>query len=107
MRQVSDKFPVSPGHALVIPRKVVARIYDLTSVEQAALWDLVRCTRQLLQDRSRVAEIGWEEPYGSSTVGRHLRREGSLFAIPFTLALGEKKGWSAATRKYCMSKEVR
>lgn len=36
-----DAFPVADGHTLVVPRKHVSTIYELTILEQQALWDLV------------------------------------------------------------------
>src|SRR5690242_4539698 len=36
-----DAFPVTEGHTLVIPRKHVASIYELSGDEQSAIWDLV------------------------------------------------------------------
>jgi diadenosine tetraphosphate (Ap4A) HIT family hydrolase len=36
-----DSFPVSPGHALVVPRRHVADLFELAPDEQAALWRLL------------------------------------------------------------------
>lgn len=36
-----DKFPVNPGHALVVPKRVVSNYFDLSSKEQFACWLLV------------------------------------------------------------------
>ena len=36
-----DAFPVNPGHALIVSRRHVADLFDLSSAEQAALWALV------------------------------------------------------------------
>jgi superfamily II DNA or RNA helicase/diadenosine tetraphosphate (Ap4A) HIT family hydrolase len=38
---IRDRFPVSPGHTLVIPRREVATYFDATPDEKAALWTLV------------------------------------------------------------------
>lgn len=46
---IRDKFPVSPGHTLVIPRSHVASVYDLSSREQCALWELTRAVREALR----------------------------------------------------------
>ena len=46
-----DAFPVTEGHTLVVPRKHVASIYELSPDEQAALWALVAEARQQLQDQ--------------------------------------------------------
>jgi diadenosine tetraphosphate (Ap4A) HIT family hydrolase len=45
---VADRYPVTEGHTLVIPRKHVASVYDLTIQEQNAIWDLVRMVRKHL-----------------------------------------------------------
>jgi len=36
-----DKYPVSPGHLLVCPRRHVASFFELTPAETAAIFDLV------------------------------------------------------------------
>jgi len=46
-----DRFPVSKGHALVIPKEAVASIYKLEPQVQTRLWDLVRRTRDILQQK--------------------------------------------------------
>ena len=38
---LADGFPVSPGHALVVPRRHVAGLFDLDADEQAAVWSMV------------------------------------------------------------------
>jgi diadenosine tetraphosphate (Ap4A) HIT family hydrolase len=38
---VLDGFPVSPGHVLVVPRRLEADYFRLTPEEQQALWELV------------------------------------------------------------------
>ena len=45
---VRDSFPVSKGHTLVIPRKHVASIFDLSSSELDNVWRLVGTVRQML-----------------------------------------------------------
>ena len=45
-----DVFPVSEGHTVVVPRRHVTSIYELSSDDQAALWRLVAQARQRLQD---------------------------------------------------------
>lgn len=39
---VWDEFPVSPGHALVVPKREVASIFSLDRDEYVGLWLLVR-----------------------------------------------------------------
>jgi diadenosine tetraphosphate (Ap4A) HIT family hydrolase len=45
---VRDAFPVSPGHTLVVPRRLVATWFDATRAEQHALLDLVEVVRRAL-----------------------------------------------------------
>ncbi len=42
---IRDRFPVSPGHALVISRRSVPTWWDATSVEQAGIMDLVHTVK--------------------------------------------------------------
>ena len=43
-----DRYPVSPGHALVVPRRVVSRLGELTGEELEALWRWVVAIRSRL-----------------------------------------------------------
>jgi diadenosine tetraphosphate (Ap4A) HIT family hydrolase len=43
-----DRFPVTQGHTLVIPKRHVASLFDLPDEEQAAVWKLVALVRALL-----------------------------------------------------------
>lgn len=42
----ADGFPISPGHALIVPRRHEADFLALTDAEQAAIWALVPSVRQ-------------------------------------------------------------
>ena len=46
-----DAFPVSPGHALVISRRHVADLFELSADEQAALWALLPAVKAALDAR--------------------------------------------------------
>jgi diadenosine tetraphosphate (Ap4A) HIT family hydrolase len=48
---VSDQFPVSPGHTLIIARRPVARFQDLTSAEKARLLVWIDWTQENLATR--------------------------------------------------------
>ena len=48
-----DKYPVNPGHPLLIPFRHVADFFDATDAEHAALLALVREAKTLLDDRFR------------------------------------------------------
>lgn len=43
-----DAYPVTDGHTLVIPRKHVASIYELSADQQEAVWQLVSEVRSRL-----------------------------------------------------------
>lgn len=49
-----DKYPVSPGHVLIIPFRHVAGFFDLTGQEQDAAWELVFQRKERL-----VRSVGW------------------------------------------------
>ena len=46
-----DKFPVNPGHLLLIPFRHIPTLFEATDEEQAALLALVRAAKDLLDDR--------------------------------------------------------
>ncbi|MFO0190496.1 MAG: DEAD/DEAH box helicase family protein, partial [Planctomycetia bacterium] len=48
---IYDRFPVSPGHVLVITRRVVPTFFECTADEQAALMELVGEVKRLLDQR--------------------------------------------------------
>jgi diadenosine tetraphosphate (Ap4A) HIT family hydrolase len=43
-----DSFPVTEAHALIVPRRHVASVYDLSTAEQIAIWELVGRVRNHL-----------------------------------------------------------
>jgi len=45
---IPDAFPIAEGHTLVIPKRHVASIFDLSDEEQSALWKLVAQVRAKL-----------------------------------------------------------
>lgn len=48
---VADAFPVSPGHMLIIPRRHLTDLFDLTETEVVAVYALARSIRnRVLQD---------------------------------------------------------
>lgn len=49
-RAILDAFPVTPGHALIIPRRHIANYFDLTVKEQQYLWTMVGECKQYLQN---------------------------------------------------------
>ncbi|WP_420367191.1 HIT family protein [Curtobacterium sp. L1-20] len=47
---ICDAHPVSPGHALVIPKRVVASWFDATADEVAAMTELVAVVKHQLDE---------------------------------------------------------
>lgn len=50
-----DKFPASPGHALVIPRTHVESLFDLATEAYEACFLLIRELRAIVQEQFRPA----------------------------------------------------
>jgi diadenosine tetraphosphate (Ap4A) HIT family hydrolase len=46
-----DNFPVSEGHTLVIPKRHVETIWELSEDEYSDVFNLVRQVKELIQDR--------------------------------------------------------
>lgn len=48
-----DNYPVSPGHTLVVPRRIVATIWDCTPAELREMWELVTQQKHVLDSEYR------------------------------------------------------
>jgi diadenosine tetraphosphate (Ap4A) HIT family hydrolase len=46
-----DAYPVSRGHALIVPLRPVLSIYELDELLQAELWETVRRIREILAEK--------------------------------------------------------
>ncbi len=46
-----DGFPVSPGHALIVPRRLVATWFEATREEQIAILDGVEAAKRVIEER--------------------------------------------------------
>ena len=46
-----DGFPVSDGHTLIVPRRHLSSLWDLSAGELQAIWDLVSEVRALLSSK--------------------------------------------------------
>jgi diadenosine tetraphosphate (Ap4A) HIT family hydrolase len=55
---IRDGFPVTPGHALVVPRRLVATWFDATADERKAIFELVDEVRSQL-DAATPAPDGY------------------------------------------------
>lgn len=50
-----DKFPVSKGHSLIVPKKLVSNYFDLTLKEQTACWIVANKVKSILQEKFNPA----------------------------------------------------
>jgi diadenosine tetraphosphate (Ap4A) HIT family hydrolase len=48
---IFDKYPVNPGHLLIIPKRHIASLFETTAAERAALFELLQAGRELLQQQ--------------------------------------------------------
>ncbi|PRY12416.1 diadenosine tetraphosphate (Ap4A) HIT family hydrolase [Pontibacter ummariensis] len=48
---IYDKYPVNPGHCLIIPKRITANYFDLTVAEQQACWSMVNKVQNILQEQ--------------------------------------------------------
>lgn len=46
-----DGFPLNPGHALIVPRRHVADLFELSGDEQVALWTLLPVAKRVIDAR--------------------------------------------------------
>ena len=79
-----DIRPVRPGHTLVIPKREVSYLFDLSAGEQTALWDAVRQVEGKLRNaldcrRVVLSVVGWEVPH----VHVHLVPTNEIGDFPF------------------------
>ena len=50
---IPDKFPISPGHMLIVPKQHVSDYFELSEAEQQELWQLVNRCKASLTERYR------------------------------------------------------
>ena len=50
-----DAYPVSPGHALIVSRRHVADLFDLSAEEHAAIWALLPAVKAAIAARHAPA----------------------------------------------------
>ena len=50
---VYDKYPVSKGHILVIPKRHVRNYFDLNKNEMASIWEMVTQVKTILDSKNK------------------------------------------------------
>ena len=48
---IYDKFPVSKGHSLIVPKRFVSNYFDLNLKEQTACWIVAKKVKNILQEK--------------------------------------------------------
>ena len=79
-----DIRPVQPGHTLVVPKREVSYLFDLSQEEYEALWRAVRTVEQKLREqlgceRVVISVVRWEVPH----VHVHLIPTNGIGDFPF------------------------
>ena len=54
---IADGYAVSPGHTLIIPKRHVATVFDLTNDEYEGCFDLVRSVKAILEERQETNDF--------------------------------------------------
>ncbi|MSU50919.1 MAG: HIT domain-containing protein [Opitutus sp.] len=79
---IFDGFPVSPGHALVIPRRLFSSWFDATPDEQVALMALVNTARSLLDQRLHPPPDGYNVGFNSGSAAGQTVPHVHIHVIP-------------------------
>ena len=79
-----DIRPVQPGHTLVVPKREVSYLFDLSQEEYESLWRAVRTVEAKLREsldceRVIISVVGWEVPH----VHVHLIPTNGIGDFPF------------------------
>nr|WP_144058947.1 DEAD/DEAH box helicase family protein [Rhodopirellula sp. SWK7] len=79
---IPDGFPVSPGHSLVITRRVVATWFEASSAEQAALMELVSVVKQKLDETLRPKPDGYNVGFNAGSAAGQTVEHVHIHVIP-------------------------
>jgi diadenosine tetraphosphate (Ap4A) HIT family hydrolase len=88
---VADAFPVAPGHTLIVLRRHAASLFELSSVEVASLFELLRRMKERLAGSHRPDgyNVGVNDGPAAGQTVMHLH----IHLIPrFFGDVGEPKG---------------
>jgi diadenosine tetraphosphate (Ap4A) HIT family hydrolase len=77
---ILDGFPVTPGHTLIVPRRLVSSWFEATAEEHAALLDLVAVVKRRLDEERRPDgyNVGFNDGVSAGQTVMHLH----LHVIP-------------------------
>jgi diadenosine tetraphosphate (Ap4A) HIT family hydrolase len=90
---IFDSFPVSPGHVLVITRRVVPTFFECTTAEQAALMELVGEVKRLLDERLDPKPDGYNVGFNSGAAAGQTVPHVHVHVIPrYAGDMGDPRG---------------
>jgi len=79
---IYDRFPVSPGHVLVITRRVVPTCFDCTPPEQQALMELVGEVKRMLDERLNPKPDGYNVGFNAGAAAGQTMPHVHVHVIP-------------------------
>ncbi|MFM8803267.1 MAG: HIT family protein, partial [Planctomycetia bacterium] len=90
---IFDSFPVSPGHVLVITRRVVPTFFECTAVEQQALMALVGEVKALLDERLDPKPDGYNVGFNAGAAAGQTVPHVHVHVIPrYVGDMGDPRG---------------
>jgi len=71
---IADGFPVSPGHTLVVPKRLVATWFEATAQEKLAIVELIDVVKEQLEERFHPDgwNVGWNSGEAAGQTVAHL-----------------------------------
>ena len=84
---IEDINPQAPVHVLVIPRKHIATLNDLTPEDEGLVGELVRCAASIARDRG-IDQSGYRTVFNCNRGAGQ-----SVFHIHLHLVGGRRMGW--------------
>jgi superfamily II DNA or RNA helicase/diadenosine tetraphosphate (Ap4A) HIT family hydrolase/HKD family nuclease/SOS-response transcriptional repressor LexA len=90
---IFDSYPVSPGHVLVITRRVVPTFFECTVAEQGALMELVGEVKALLDDRLDPKPDGYNVGFNAGAAAGQTVPHVHVHVIPrYAGDMGDPRG---------------
>ncbi|MEI8227038.1 MAG: DEAD/DEAH box helicase family protein [Planctomycetota bacterium] len=90
---IYDSYPVSPGHVLVITRRVVPTFFECTAAEQVALMELVGEVKALLDERLDPRPDGYNVGFNAGAAAGQTVPHVHVHVIPrYAGDMGDPRG---------------
>ena len=104
---IFDSYPVSPGHVLVITRRVVPTFFECTAAEQGALMELVGEVKALLDERLDPRPDGYNVGFNAGAAAGTDRPSSSCEKPSRTAVRRASCDWSSRRPSASTSPSVR